>query len=227
MKKRILIVEDEVFIAEELVHIIEELGYELTEVAFDTKSAITSLRQKPPDLAILDIRMHGKNQGFEIAEYINEKMQIPFIFLTSFADKSTVEEASTLQPNAYILKPFNSLNIYSTLTMIFEATENQSKKIALKVGQNSTLFDAQQILWIKSDNNYIEVNTIEKRYVVRATIDGFLEKHALSNLVRVHRSYAVRISKIDMLNSNHLVVNGTEIPVSRKYLNDLRVLLHS
>lgn len=226
MKKRILIVEDDVYIAEDLSCIIQELGYDVTGIAFDTKSAIDSLNQQPPDLAILDIRMHGKNQGFEIARYINDNVDIPFIFLTSFSDKVTVEEASLLKPNAYILKPFNSLEIYTTLAVVFESFEKKSKIIAIKIGQNSTLFDSKELLWIKSDDNYIELNTGQKRYVVRATIDGFLEKHGLSDFVRVHRSYAVNLSKIEALNSSQLTINGIEIPISKKYVKDLRILLH-
>ena len=227
MKKRILIVEDEVFIAEELSYIVQELGFDLTDIAFDAESAIASLNKNEPDLAILDIRMHGRNQGFEIARYINENLDIPFLFLTSFADKSTVEEAALLKPSAYILKPFNNLDIYSTLSVVFQSFEKKAKMIALKTGQNSTLFDAKDILWIKSDDNYIEVNTKDKRHVVRATIDGFIEEYGLSDFIRVHRSYAVCLEKIEVLNSNQLMISGNEIPVSRKYLQSLRDRLHS
>lgn len=142
MKKRILIVEDEVFIAEELSYIVQELGFEITDIAFDAQSAINSLKKSEPDLAILDIRMHGRNQGFEIARYIKENLDIPFLFLTSFADKTTVEEAALLKPSAYILKPFNNLDIYSTLsvltTEIDGSVTNEIQNISLS-GTNLTL----------------------------------------------------------------------------------------
>ena len=227
MKKRILIVEDEVFIAEELASILEELGFEVTDIAFDTESAIKAIEKQAPDLAILDIRMHGKNQGFEIAEYINENLDIPFMFLTSFADDSTVIEASKLKPNAYILKPFNNLDIFSTLSIVFESFEKKSSKIALKTGHESVLIDPNEILWIKSDDNYIEVNTADNRHVIRATIDSFLEEYNLSNFVRAHRSYAVNIHKTDRLNTKSLTINNIEIPVSRKHINNLRKLLEA
>ena len=227
MKKRILIVEDEVFIAEELASILDELGFEVTDIAFDTESAIQAIQKQTPDLAILDIRMHGKNQGFEIAEYINENLDIPFMFLTSFADESTVVEASKLKPNAYILKPFNNLDIFSTLSIVFESFEKKSNKIVFKTGHEKVVIDPSEILWIKSDDNYIEVNTIDKRHVIRATIGAFLDEFKLNDLVRSHRSYVINLNQIASLNSRSVTINNTEIPVSRKHLKNLRDLLES
>ena len=227
MKKRILIVEDEVFIAEELASILDELGFEVTEIAFDTESAIQAIEKQTPDLAILDIRMYGKNQGFEIAEYINENLDIPFMFLTSFADNETVIEASKLKPNAYILKPFNNLDIFSTLSIVFETFEKKSTKIAINIGHEKALIDPNEILWIKSDDNYIEINTKDKRHVIRATISAFLDEHKLFDLVRAHRSYVVNIKQIVRLNNRSVTINDMEIPVSRTHIKNLRELIEA
>ncbi len=74
--------------------------------------------------------MHGENQGFEIAEYIRDHMDIPFLFLTSFADESTVNEASVLTPEGYLLKPFNERDIYSTLNVVLKRYEKRSPNIS-------------------------------------------------------------------------------------------------
>ena len=64
---KIFIAEDEVFISEQLNDILLTLGYQVTEIGFDLESSIAILQKDPPDISILDIQMHGKNQGFEIA----------------------------------------------------------------------------------------------------------------------------------------------------------------
>lgn len=224
-QKKILIVEDEVFIAEELSAILKELNYEVTEIAFNAESAIESLNSNPPDLAILDIRMNGENQGFKIAKYINENLDIPFIFLTSFSDERTVVEASLLKPSAYVLKPFSDADIFSTLSIVFQSFQAGARNITIKIGRDSIVLDPEEILWIKSDDNYVELRTEDKRHLVRSTIDGFIEKYSLNNFIRAHRSYAVNIAKIESMNSKQMIINGVEIPISKKYIAGLRKAL--
>ena len=74
-KTKVLIVDDEVFISEQLNAVLIELGYRVTAIAYNTSTAIESLKSNPPDIAVLDIKMHGENQGFAIAKYIREHMK--------------------------------------------------------------------------------------------------------------------------------------------------------
>lgn len=114
---RILIVEDEVLIAEDLREILAELGYEVCDVCYDSESALESLQNLRPDMAILDIHIRGSMNGLELAAIINENYDIPFIFLTSFSDRATLEKAKVTRPRGYLVKPYKDRDLLTTIEM--------------------------------------------------------------------------------------------------------------
>ncbi len=116
--KKIFIAEDDFFIAADLKEMLTEMGYRVTGIGTDARSSIALLRDIAPDIALLDIRLRGKNDGFLIAEYINLHLQIPFVFVTAYADGEIVEQATRLSPAAYLVKPFSRHAIFSTLETV-------------------------------------------------------------------------------------------------------------
>lgn len=216
-KKKVLIVDDEVFISEQLNIILQGLDYEVTGMAYDTKSALDSLKLNPPDIAILDIKMHGENQGFKIADYIKKNMDIPFVFLTSFADESTVNKASELTPDGYLLKPFNERDIFSGLHMALNRYEKKAQFIDIKIGHEVHKVRLNDILWIQSSDKYIEIHSTDRRYLKRESIESFIEFINLPNIIRVHRSYAVNITQVDSVKSSSIFIDNEEIPISKSY----------
>jgi DNA-binding NarL/FixJ family response regulator len=59
----------------------------------------------------LDINIKGSKNGIELAAIINDKYRLPFIYLTSFNDEATVEEAASTYPYGYIVKPFKDSDL--------------------------------------------------------------------------------------------------------------------
>jgi DNA-binding LytR/AlgR family response regulator len=217
VNRKVFIAEDNVIISEQLKEILEELDYDVVGIGFDDQSSREILEKTSPDLAIIDIRMHGVNAGFEIANYIKNQIKIPFIFLTSHSDGETVEEAAKHNPAAYLLKPFRKEQIYSTLQVVFQNSLNKARKITLNLGREKRIVSVDEILWLKTDDKYIEIQTRDKKYVVRNSISSFIKEHNLVSLTRVHRSYAVNIDEIELVQGSKLYIDGTEIPISRKH----------
>ena len=93
MAHKILVVEDEPIIAEDLSLMLKKEGYQIIGIANDGSSALDLLHSQNPDIALLDISLDSSLSGFDIAKVINEKYKIPFIFITSFSDKYTLEKA--------------------------------------------------------------------------------------------------------------------------------------
>lgn len=221
-KSKVLIVDDDVFISEQLNSILEDLGYQVTEIAFNAESAIQALKINPPDVAILDINMHGRNQGFEIAEYIRKNLSIPFIFLTSFADELTVNEASKLTPDGYLLKPFNEATIFSTLNIVLQRHRKNNNHFKIKIGHEIHKVKDDELLFIMSADKYIEIHTKTKKYLKRDTIDSFVQENKLIGINRVHRSYAVKLDNIDSVKGSVIYINNQEIPISNTYKEDFK-----
>jgi len=59
------------------------------------------------DLILLDINIKGTLSGIDLAEIIRKKYHVPFVFLTSFSDKVTLDRVKETVPYGYIVKPFN------------------------------------------------------------------------------------------------------------------------
>lgn len=221
-KSKVLIVDDDVFISEQLNSILEDLGYQVSDIAFNAESAIHSLKTNPPDIAILDINMHGRNQGFEIARYIKDNVNIPFIFLTSFADESTVNEASKLTPDSYLLKPFNEATIFSTLNIVLQRHHKNNSYFNIKIGHEIHKVKDSDLLFIMSSDKYIEIHTKTKKYLKRDTINSFLQQNEQKGICRVHRSYAVKLDNIDSVKGSIIHINNLEIPISNTYKQDFK-----
>lgn len=219
-KTKVLIVDDEVLISEQLNVILEDIGYQITDIAFNTESALVSLKENPPEIAILDIKMHGKNQGFEIAKYIKENMDIPFIFLSSFADNSTVNEASKFEPNAYILKPFNEANIYSTLKIVLSNHAKNNNFFEVRIGHEVFKIKEDDLLYIMSADKYIEIHTKTQTFLKRDSIDTFIQDNNLTGIIRIHRSYVVKLSNINSVKGKTIYIKDIELKISNTYLED-------
>ena len=221
-KIKVLIVDDEVFISEQIYAMLIELDYEVTAMAYNTLSAIESLQSNPPDLAILDIKMHGSNQGFVIAKYIRDQMDIPFVFLTSFADDATVEKASEFSPDGYLLKPFNERDIFSTLNIVLNRFEKKTTYFNIKIGHETHKVKLKDLLWIQSSDKYIEIHTKNRHYLKRDNIESFIDSNGLSMFIRIHRSYAVNINNIDSIKGRIINIGNHEIPISKTYYPTLK-----
>jgi CheY-like chemotaxis protein len=106
--REILIVEDEEDLINILGIVLEDEGYKVTK-ASSAEEALLLCQTQPPDLIISDVKMGGMD-GFALLEIIKATVSlknIPFIFLTSFAETEARKKGLRLGANAYITKPFD------------------------------------------------------------------------------------------------------------------------
>jgi DNA-binding NarL/FixJ family response regulator len=81
-----------------------------------------------PDIVLLDIHIKGDKDGIDIAQRLNDDYRIPFIYLTSYADKDTIDRAKTTMPYGYIIKPFDERDLLSSIEMALYRFEQQNGK---------------------------------------------------------------------------------------------------
>jgi DNA-binding NtrC family response regulator len=115
MSARILIVEDERITAEDLRETLTELGYTVTAAVSNGADAIAQAEENAPDLALMDIRIQGEVDGTETARVLRERFNIPVIYLTAHADRSTVARAKDAEPLGYITKPFTEAALHASI----------------------------------------------------------------------------------------------------------------
>ncbi len=116
-KVKILIVEDESIVAIDLRKTLENLDYQIMDIVRSGEKAIQKAIEIVPDLILMDIMLDGEMTGIDAAREIGKLKDIPVIYLTAYANQSTLSQAKLTQPFGYILKPFDEKNLVSTIEM--------------------------------------------------------------------------------------------------------------
>jgi response regulator NasT len=104
-KGTVLVVDDNRLVLATLADGLTRAGYDVID-ADNGDDAILLAREHRPDLALLDIRMEGKS-GFDVAAYLRTYCQMPFMFLSAFADEDTVRKVKALGAVDYLVKPLD------------------------------------------------------------------------------------------------------------------------
>jgi DNA-binding response OmpR family regulator len=129
-KGKILVVDDDRLVLATLTHGLAQAGYEVID-ADNGDDAILIAREHKPDLALLDIRMEGKS-GFDVAAYLREYCQMPFMFLSAFSDDETIRQVKELGAVAYLVKPLDIRQIVPAVEAAFASAG--SRKAAADSG---------------------------------------------------------------------------------------------
>jgi diguanylate cyclase len=116
---RILIVEDEIVIAADISASLHKLGYALCPSAEDGAAAVQIAEAERPDAILMDIHLRGVQDGISTVAKLRE-LNIPVIYLTAYADDSTLERARATKPYGYLLKPFNERELHATIQVALE-----------------------------------------------------------------------------------------------------------
>ena len=125
---RVLIVEDEPIIAENISMYLNNNDFMVSGIAYDDLEAKEQLATNTPDAVILDINLDSDQDGIAIANHINTNYHLPFLFLTSYSDKETLQRAKAVEPNGYIVKPFNEQTLLATLEIAISNHANRQNR---------------------------------------------------------------------------------------------------
>jgi len=117
MRARILIVEDEGIFAADLKQRLEALGYTVVGCVPSGEKALAEVGIKTPDLILLDIHLEGKMDGFQVAQQVRERFQIPVVFITAYADEETLRRAKVTEPVGYLVKPIGRRELEPLIEM--------------------------------------------------------------------------------------------------------------
>jgi PAS domain S-box-containing protein len=117
---KILIVEDESIVAWDIKETLEKSGHTAIDLVNSGAAAIRSATKDRPDLVLMDIRLEGEMDGITAADVIYRQLQIPVVYLTAHADEITLERATKTAPFGYLIKPFQSQSLQSTIKVALE-----------------------------------------------------------------------------------------------------------
>lgn len=223
---KILIVEDEMITAESIKDMLEDLGYEVQNIFIRAETALEAISKEQPDLALFDIQLKGEHTGIWLAEQVRESFNFPYIFLTSYGDKATIEKASSTHPYGYLLKPIEKQHLYASIEVAIKKfgeisnSEDDTEQIILKDAlfiKDEYLYvkvHFEDIVFIKSNGNYLEVHTESKMHMIKGTLGTFQKSLSPDQFFQTHRSYILNIEKIDAFGGNYIKVRNVDIPIT-------------
>jgi DNA-binding LytR/AlgR family response regulator len=239
----VLVVEDESIVSKDIQHSLKKLGYNVVGAAATGEQAVKLAMETQPDIILMDIMLKGEMNGIEAATQIRTETNIPVIFLTAYADESTLNKAKVTQPYGYIIKPFKEIDIHTSIEMalykhkkeaevlkerdlLFNLVESQgATKDLLFVKSNSRLVKLKMsdIYYVEALKDYVVINTLNTRYTIHSTMKDIEAKLPESEFLRVHRSFIVRIDKIVAIEQPNLILENDKktIPIGGSYKDDM------
>lgn len=214
---RIVIGEDEILIAEHLKDIVKSFKHEVVGVGHNKNEILRLIEKTKPDMVLLDIRMESKFTGIEIGKILLHQYGIPFIYITAHSDKEIIERALPTKPSGYIIKPFKPMDVYTAIQIASDKFRHTIKDnyILVKDSGKKIKVYYYNIQFFKSDNNYIEIHTKTKTYVLRSSLEKVAQELTDDGFIKAHRSYIVNSNHITALNPRFISINSHKIPMSR------------
>src|SRR5216683_214215 len=125
---RALIVEDEILIAEELKERLSLLGFSVIAAVDTADEGIAIATRERPDLVLMDIRLKGEKDGIQAAKEIRQQVDVPIVYLTAHSDQLTVDRAKATEHDGFLLKPFHSRELQSTIEVAMQRHALRAKQ---------------------------------------------------------------------------------------------------
>ena len=121
--KRILVVDDNAVNRRLLQVLLRFRGYEVCEAA-SAREAFATLREKPPHLILMDLRLPGMD-GLTVTRRLKADpatREIPVVAVTSYAMKGDEETARAAGCCAYVTKPIDKTLFLETVASVLRKT---------------------------------------------------------------------------------------------------------
>jgi DNA-binding LytR/AlgR family response regulator len=239
-KISVFIVEDESIVARDLAGCLSSYNYEVLGISNNGPEAIEKITELKPDIVLMDIMIKGPMTGIDVANQIRETLNIPVIFLTAYADESTLNKAKISEPYGYILKPFKEAEVHSTIKMavhkhkrikeiekekdfLYSLVRDQdprNKDIYIKSHGKFIRIQKADILFVEAQKDYVMIHTRYSRYTIHSTMKDIEQNLGKTEFIRTHRSYIVRADKIETIEGNEIFLEGNKtraIPIGANY----------
>lgn len=126
MTKKILIVEDNIAIAENIYDFLEMTGFKPCSIAKNYEEAVSQFEDHDPDFAILDVNLEGERTGIDVARFIRNNSNMPFIYYSAAVEPQLLEKAKTTKPFAFISKPIEFSSLKATIDAALQNNFNNS-----------------------------------------------------------------------------------------------------
>jgi len=210
-----LIIEDEPIARDILKKYIEDMpSLELIAEFEEAVSALELLKKESIDLIFLDINM-PKLSGISFLKSLTNPPDV--ILTTAYSEYAL--EGYELDVADYLLKPFSFERFLKAVNKIQVKQLSKSKEssIFIKADGKQYRVSIRDIIFAESMGDYITLHTASQKYTFNHTLTSFIEGLSDDNLVRVHRSFLINLTKIDFIEGNMITLGEQQVPIGKSY----------
>ena len=188
--------------------------------------AIEKIKAYQPDLIFLDIQMKDMN-GFEVLETLDLE-EVPLIIFVTAYDKYAIKAFDYFAFD-YLLKPYKEARFTTSLNKAIQTLNEKvdrpnkdqmeallkflntpfSHSFPIKANGKICFVEMNTIQYIEASGYYIEIFTLEKKYLHRESLTRILSKLDPLQFIRIHRSTIIN-SKY-LLEINHIGAGDIEV----------------
>ena len=238
---RVVIVDDEDLARARLRRLLgAHADVELVGELGDARRAMTELAALTPDVALLDVRMPGRD-GFDVAVALRDR-PCAVVFVTAWSDHAVrAFEAGAVD---YLLKPVDGERLARALDRARDrlrhaapasdapppAAEAHATRLrfAVRDGDRLVFVAVADVDAVTASGNYVNLHAGPRAYTMRATLAEIEARLDPGAFVRVHRSVILRAARIaaiaPLFRGEYLITlaDGTTFTSARGHRADLR-----
>lgn len=156
MNPVILIIDDDEKLSTLLKTFFKDFGFE-TLTATHPEEGLKKLKQKTPDLVILDIMLPGMN-GFDVCKEIRRTSTVPIIMLTAKGELMDRVVGLELGADDYIAKPFEPRELVARIQSVLRRTRPADSMHILRFKNMVLDFSKHSV---EVDGNPVDLTTNE------------------------------------------------------------------
>jgi DNA-binding LytR/AlgR family response regulator len=232
---RLLAVDDERPALEDLVRMLEASpAVGSVDSAASAEEALVALGDGDDiDAVFLDVRMPGLD-GLELARVLRRFERPPAVVFVSAFDDHAVS-AFELAALDYLVKPVSRRRLDEAIERVARRApaaeppaEDETVPVDALRGGGTRLLPRSSILYLQAHGDYVRVASADGRFLLRARLSDLEERWAGAGFARVHRGFVVNLRRAvevrPRLNGTAVLVmaDGTEVPIARRHVADLR-----
>ena len=239
----IIIIEDDMIIASDISKYLRKVGYEILAIFPRAEAALPVIKQKKPDLLLVDVNLRGTMDGIAMVRQIRElKFSTGIIYLTANTDNPTFYRAKETQPHAFITKPFKKLDLTRAIDLAItrmaeranpqvSATNDSpityhqqlSDRIFIRHQNHMIKICLDDISFIEAERNYCRIYTESDDYLMTLPLKTFEERLSIPRFMRIHRSFVANLLKIDRVDERgiYVIIGDRRLSVGPSYKKEL------
>lgn len=221
-----MIVEDEPLAQDVLKQYIDQHpSLQLTAICDDALEAHRQLTEHSIDILFLDVNLPGLS-GIKLLRSLPRPPSV--IFTTAYPEFAV--EGFELDAVDYLVKPFSLERFLKAVNKAI-AIPGKSKPpepgyIFVKADKKVFRVVIDDILDAEALGDYVKLRMSNTQHLINSTLRDLLEELPKNQFIRVHKSFAIALNKIEFVEGNYIRIAGKDIPIGATYREELFAMMN-